>query len=229
MPVIVFSRTKHTLTLLTLIFCSAASCAFATVHKCTGSDGEITYGDTPCAGSRSVSVAEVVPAGKPVKTNVNGNAPFTSTRKTTPTCLSTEKEIKALAVRGAIAAEEHFKKLMTMSNAEILKLGKDNVENRDPSKNPERAKVRDANSKLILNWIKTCTSPGKNEEEEAMRSIQATCLFLETGYYVHLPMGGLTPETKALIEYSFKKYPQPANDPKELQAFSKLAQARMCK
>lgn len=230
MSVNFFIWTKHALTLLTLIFCSATSYALATVHKCTGSDGEVTYDGAPCAGSRSVGVSESgVSASKPVKTTVNGNAPFTATRKTTPTCLSTEKEIKALAVRDAIAAEEHFKKLMTMSDAEILKLGNDNVANRDPSKNPERAKVRDANSKLILDWIKTCTSPGKNEEEEAMRSIQATCLFLETGYYVHLPMGGFTPETKASIEYSFKKYPQPANDPKELGAFSRLAQARMCK
>ncbi len=230
MSVNAFSRTKHALTLLTLILCSATSYALETVHKCTGSNGEVTYGGTPCAGSRSVGVSEAgVSAGKPVKTTVNGNTPFTATRKTTPTCLSAEKEIKALAVREAIAAEEHYKKLMTMSDAEIVKLGKDNVANRDPNKNPERAKRKDANSKLILDWIKTCTSPGRNEEEELQRSIQATCLFLETGYYVHLPMGGFTPTTKAAIEYSFKKYPQPANDPKVLGAFSRQAQARMCK
>jgi hypothetical protein len=228
MSVIIFSRAKHTLTLLTLLFCSAASCASTTVHKCVGSDGETTYGDAPCAGSRSVGVTDAgVPASKPIKTHAD--VPFISTRKTTPTCLSAEKEIKALAVREAIAAEEHYKKLMTMSGTELLKLGKDNVAKRDLSKNPKNEKLRDANSKLILDWIKTCTSPGNNEEEEAMRSIQATCLFLETGYYVHLPMGGLTPVTKASIEYSFKKNPQPANDPKELEMFSQYAQARLCR
>ncbi len=190
---IVLVRAKHALTLLTLLFSSAASYALETVQP------------------------------------VNGNAPFIATRKTTSACLAAEKEIKALAVREALAAQEHYKKLLAMPDAEIVKRGKDNAANRDPNKNPERAKLRDANSKLILDWIKTCTAPGKNDEEDLARSMQATCLFLETGYYIHLPMGGFTPATKASLAYSYKKYPQPANDPKALEGFSQQAQARLCK
>ncbi|WP_390594155.1 hypothetical protein [Simiduia litorea] len=228
MSVIILSRAKHTLRLLTLLLCSAASCVSATEHKCMGNDGETTYGNTSCAGSRSVDVAEAgEPTGEPI--NTHANVPFIPTRKTTPSCVSAESEIKALAVRDAIAAEAHYNKLMTMSEAEVLKLGKDNAANRDTRKNSKHQKLRDANSKLILDWIKTCTSPENNEEEEAMRSIQAICLFLETGYYVHLPMGSFPPETKASIEYSFKKHPQPANDPKELETFSQYAQARLCR
>ena len=72
MSVIILSRAKYTLRLLTLLFLSAASCVLATEQKCVGNDGETSYGDTTCAGSRSVGVAEAgEPTSKPINTHAN--------------------------------------------------------------------------------------------------------------------------------------------------------------